>query len=673
MNKAARTLVIMVVMALGIIFMIQAMNGNAGSPFNFTREQPLALSISELQEKAADDALYPKSVAADKWPDGAILKARMQRGTYTITGELRQSSAPNGIRQFITKTPGEDSPAVGKLVEAFAARKIPFSFDDPPPITLILGIISVIAVPLLIIGLFWIFIYRQAQMGGNQAMSFGRSRAKRAGETTPKVTFDDVAGIDEAKEELFEIVDFLKNTKKYTALGAKIPKGILLTGPPGVGKTYLARAIAGEAGVPFFHISGSDFVEMFVGVGAARVRDLFETAKAHRPSLIFIDEIDAVGRQRGAGLGGGHDEREQTLNQLLVEMDGFDPNSGVIMIAATNRPDVLDPALLRPGRFDRQIVVDSPDGKGREAILKVHAKGKPFAADIDLGRIAKRTVGFTGADLANTLNEAALLAARRNHAKIDQGDLEEALDRVMMGPQRKSRVFGQKEKEVIAYHEAGHAIVGELLEEADPVHKVTILPRGRSLGSTWHMPEEDKFLVTEQELLDRITTLLGGRVAEELVFSEVTTGASNDLERVTAIARAMVMDYGMSHKLGTMAIGRRSHSPFLGRDYANDERNYSEEVAKLIDDEVRHIVETSYERARSILTANRGKLDAVVQALLERETLDRDEFLAVINGQVLPAASDGSASEEEQPSSDEQKAGEKDKNVRSPKLKPDPA
>lgn len=672
MNKAARTLVIMVVMALGIIFMIQAMNGNAGSPFNFTREQPLALSISELQEKAADDALYPKSVAADKWPDGAILKARMQRGTFTITGELRQSSAPNGVRQFVTKTPGEDSPAVGKLVETFAARKIPFSFDDPPPINLVLGIISVIAVPLLIIGLFWIFIYRQAQMGGNQAMNFGRSRAKRAGENTPKVTFDDVAGIDEAKEELFEIVDFLKNTKKYTALGAKIPKGILLTGPPGVGKTYLARAIAGEAGVPFFHISGSDFVEMFVGVGAARVRDLFETAKAHRPSLIFIDEIDAVGRQRGAGLGGGHDEREQTLNQLLVEMDGFDPNSGVIMIAATNRPDVLDPALLRPGRFDRQIVVDSPDAKGREAILKVHAKGKPFAPDIDLAKIAKRTVGFTGADLANTLNEAALLAARRNHAKIDQLDLEEALDRVMMGPQRKSRVFGQKEKEVIAYHEAGHAIVGELLEEADPVHKVTILPRGRSLGSTWHMPEEDKFLVTEQELLDRITTLLGGRVAEELVFSEVTTGASNDLERVTAIARAMVMDYGMSHKLGTMAIGRRSHSPFLGRDYANDERNYSEEVAKLIDDEVRHIVETSYERARSILTANRGKLDAVVQALLERETLDRDEFLAVINGKELPAAS-GGGSEEDQPSSDDQKASEKEKNVRSPKLKPDPA
>lgn len=672
MNKAARTLVIMVVMALGIIFMIQAMNGNASSPFNFTREQPITLSISELQERATDESLYPKSVAADKWPDGAIIKARMQRGTFTITGEVRDSSAPNGVRPFVTKTPGEDSPAVGKLVEAFAAQKIPFSFDDPPPINLILGIISVIAVPLLIIGLFWLFVYRQAQMGGNQAMNFGRSRAKRAGENTPKVTFDDVAGIDEAKEELFEIVDFLKNTKRYTALGAKIPKGILLTGPPGVGKTYLARAIAGEAGVPFFHISGSDFVEMFVGVGAARVRDLFETAKAHRPSLIFIDEIDAVGRQRGAGLGGGHDEREQTLNQLLVEMDGFDPNSGVIMIAATNRPDVLDPALLRPGRFDRQIVVDSPDAKGREAILKVHAKGKPFAPDIDLAKIAKRTVGFTGADLANTLNEAALLAARRNHAKIDQEDLEEALDRVMMGPQRKSRVFSQKEKEVIAYHEAGHAIVGEMLEEADPVHKVTILPRGRSLGSTWHMPEEDKFLVTEQELLDRITTLLGGRVAEELVFNEVTTGASNDLERVTAIARAMVMDYGMSHKLGTMAIGRRSHSPFLGRDYANDERNYSEEVAKLIDDEVRHIVETSYERARSILTANRAKLDAVVQALLERETLDREEFLAVLNGQDLPVASEGSE-EDDQANTDEQKAGEMDKNVRSAKLKPDPA
>jgi cell division protease FtsH len=466
-------------------------------------------------------------------------------------------------------------------------------------------------------------------------MSFGKSKAKRVGESGPKVTFDDVAGIDEAKQELFEVVDFLKNTKKYAALGAKIPKGILLTGPPGVGKTHLARAIAGEAGVPFFHISGSDFVEMFVGVGAARVRDLFETAKAHRPSLIFVDEIDAVGRQRGAGLGGGHDEREQTLNQLLVEMDGFDPNSGVIMIAATNRPDVLDPALLRPGRFDRQIVVDAPDQKGRHMILSIHAKGKPLDTDVDLEKLSKRTPGFTGADLANTLNEGALLAARRGRTKIGQADLEEALDRVIAGPQRKSRIMDAQEREVIAYHEAGHAVIGELLEHSDPVHKVTVLPRGMSLGSTWHMPEADKYLVSKEELIDDITALLGGRVAEEIVFGRVWTGASNDLQRVTAIARAMVTKYGMSEKLGTMAIGNSRDNPFLGRDYY-EERNYSESVAKQIDEEVHSIVERAHQRATEILTTHREQLDAIVRALLERETLDREEFLAVLGGNELP-------------------------------------
>jgi len=471
-------------------------------------------------------------------------------------------------------------------------------------------------------------------MGGNQAMNFGRSRAKRVGETGPKITFDDVAGIDEANQELFEIVDFLKNTKKYAALGAKIPKGILLTGPPGVGKTHLARAIAGEAGVPFFHISGSDFVEMFVGVGAARVRDLFETAKAHRPSLIFVDEIDAVGRQRGAGLGGGHDEREQTLNQLLVEMDGFDPNSGVILIAATNRPDVLDPALLRPGRFDRQIVVDAPDQNGRHAILKIHSKGKPLDNGVDLELLSKRTPGFTGADLANTLNEGALLAARRGHTKISHSDLEEALDRVIAGPQRRSRVMDAKEREVIAYHEAGHAVVGELLEHSDPVHKVTILPRGMSLGSTWQLPTADKYLVSKDELVDDVTALLGGRVAEEIVYNEVTTGASNDLERVTRIARAMVCEYGMSEKLGTLAIGRRSHNPFLGRDY-NDERNYSEDIARQIDEEVRSIVDHCHSRATDLVQTHREELDRVVQALLERETLTREEFLAVMAGETL--------------------------------------
>ncbi|MBS1718936.1 MAG: ATP-dependent zinc metalloprotease FtsH [Armatimonadetes bacterium] len=514
-------------------------------------------------------------------------------------------------------------------------KPVPYDRKSPPVSNTVVNLFSVILFPLLLVVLFWFFVIRPAQSGGNQAMQFGRSRARRVGETGTKVTFDDVAGIDEAKQELFEIVDFLKNTKKYAALGAKIPKGILLTGPPGVGKTHLARAIAGEAGVPFFHISGSDFVEMFVGVGAARVRDLFEAAKAHRPSLVFVDEIDAVGRQRGAGLGGGHDEREQTLNQLLVEMDGFDPNSGVILIAATNRPDVLDPALLRPGRFDRQIVVDAPDQNGREMILKIHAKGKPFESDVDLAVLAKRTPGFTGADLANMLNESALLAARRGHARISMADAEEALDRVIAGPQRKSRIIDAEEREVIAYHEAGHAVVGEVLEHSDPVHKVTILPRGMSLGSTWSMPAQDKYLVSREELEDDIATLLGGRVAEEIVYNRMWTGASNDLERVARIARSMVTRFGMSARLGTLALGRRSENPFLGKVYS-EEQNYSEEVAKVIDEEVRAIVEHAHQRAKDILTTHREQLDTLVQALLERETLDRDEFLAVMAGKALP-------------------------------------
>ncbi len=506
----------------------------------------------------------------------------------------------------------------------------------PAPLSVsILQVLSFLAVPLIIVAVFWFFVYRPAQMGGNQAMSFGKSKARRVGETGTKITFDDVAGIDEAKQELSEIVDFLKNTKKYAALGAKIPKGILLSGPPGVGKTHLARAIAGEAGVPFFHISGSDFVEMFVGVGAARVRDLFETAKAHRPSLIFVDEIDAVGRQRGAGLGGGHDEREQTLNQLLVEMDGFDPNSGVILIAATNRPDVLDPALLRPGRFDRQIVVDAPDQKGRAEILRIHSKGKPIDSNVDLDIVARRTPGFTGADLANTLNEAALLAARRNATKIAAKDIEEALDRVIAGPQRNSRIMDAQEREVIAYHEAGHAVIGEILEHSDPVHKVTILPRGMSLGSTWQLPEADKFLVSREELEDDVTALLGGRVAEEVVYGRVWTGASNDLQRVTAISRAMVTKYGMSERLGTLAIGHRRDNPFLGRDLY-EERDYSEEVARMVDEEVRAIVDRCHMRATEILNEKRSQLDGVVQALLERETLDREEFLKIMAGEELP-------------------------------------
>ncbi|MBS1712961.1 MAG: ATP-dependent zinc metalloprotease FtsH [Armatimonadetes bacterium] len=551
-----------------------------------------------------------------------------------LTGKFTDGS------RFIVEGFGDpNSQNAGQLQSTWREKGIKVKIESGAGGQVALTILSYILMPIIMLAAIWFFIMRASQASGNQAMNFGRSRARRAGEHGPKVTFEDVAGIDEAKAELFEIVDFLRNTKKYVALGAKIPKGILLTGPPGVGKTHLARAIAGEAGVPFFHISGSDFVEMFVGVGAARVRDLFETAKAHRPCLIFVDEIDAVGRQRGAGLGGGHDEREQTLNQLLVEMDGFDPNSGVILIAATNRPDVLDPALLRPGRFDRQIVVDAPDAGGREMILKIHAKGKPLDNEVDLAIIAKRTPGFTGADLANALNEAALLAARRNRTKVSMGDIEESLDRVMVGPARKSRRMIQKDRELTAYHEAGHAIVGELLEHCDPIHKVTILPRGMALGITWSLPEIEKYSVSRSELFDDIAMALGGLVAEELVFGERWTGASGDLERVTRIARAMVCEFGMSDKLGTLAVGRRSRNPFLGRDYAED-RDYSEEVARLIDEEVRHIVDTCRQRATEILTQNREKMDTVVEALLDRETLSREEFMSIMEGRPMPPAAE---------------------------------
>ncbi len=533
--------------------------------------------------------------------------------------------------KFYTDLDPMSQPVRASLVNDILTHKVQLTYEKPPISDAVLSFLLSVILPLGFLVVLYFLFMRQAQAGGNQAMSFGRSRARRAGESIPKVTFEDVAGVEEAKQELQEVVEFLKNPKKFQALGAKIPRGVLLLGPPGCGKTLLARAIAGEAGVPFFHISGSDFVEMFVGVGASRVRDLFDTAKANRPSLIFIDEIDAVGRQRGAGLGGGHDEREQTLNQLLVEMDGFDPNAGVILIAATNRPDVLDPALLRPGRFDRRVVVDNPDLTGRDAILRIHLRGKPLTDDVDVSNLARRTPGFSGADLANLVNEAALLAARRDQSKIQMNDFEDSVDRVIMGPERKSRLINESEKQTVAFHEVGHAIVMAKLINSDPVHKVSILPRGMALGYTMHMPTEDKYLVTKSELLDKIAGLLGGRAAEQLVFSEVSTGASNDLEHATEIARAMICEYGMSTAIGPRTLGRRHSNPFLGRDIMED-RNYSEEIAKAIDAEVRATIEEGYDRATLILTENRAKMDEIVAVLREKETIEGDEFNALLQG-----------------------------------------
>ncbi|WP_083521023.1 ATP-dependent zinc metalloprotease FtsH [Alicyclobacillus kakegawensis] len=485
--------------------------------------------------------------------------------------------------------------------------------------------------PFIFLFILMFILFNQAQGGGSRVMNFGKSRARLYTEEKRKVTFRDVAGADEEKAELVEIVEFLRDPKRFSALGARIPKGVLLVGPPGTGKTLLARAVAGEAGVPFFSISGSDFVEMFVGVGASRVRDLFEQAKKNAPCIIFIDEIDAVGRHRGAGLGGGHDEREQTLNQLLVEMDGFSSNEGIIIIAATNRPDILDPALLRPGRFDRQIIVNRPDVKGREDILRVHARNKPLSSEVKLDVIAKRTPGFTGADLENVLNEAALLAARKRESQITQDDVDEAIDRVMAGPEKRSRVMTEHERKLVAYHESGHAVIGYFVQNAETVHKVTIIPRGMAGGYTVTLPKEDRYFMTRQEMLDRICGLLGGRVAEEIVFGEISTGASNDLERVTEIARQMVTQYGMSDRLGLMQYGSRQGQVFLGKDLST-EQNYSDQVAYEIDQEMKSIVESCHERTRDILTQRRDRLEALAQLLLEKETVDEQEIRDLMEG-----------------------------------------
>jgi cell division protease FtsH len=516
--------------------------------------------------------------------------------------------------------------------------------------------------PFVILIAFWIFLMNQVQGGGSKVMSFGKSRAKRMSPDSPKVTFKDVAGADEAVEELHEIKEFLENPKKFQALGAQIPKGVLLYGPPGTGKTLLARAVAGEAGVPFFSISGSDFVEMFVGVGASRVRDLFEQAKQASPCIIFMDEIDAVGRHRGAGLGGGHDEREQTLNQLLVEMDGFEMKDNIILIAATNRPDILDPALLRPGRFDRQIVVDRPDRSGRRKVLEVHARGKPLGREIDLDTLAAGTPGFTGADLRNLINEAALLAARRGKKMIEQDELEEGIMRVIAGPEKKARLLSEKERKITAYHEMGHALVGHYLENTNPVHKITIVSRGQALGLTISLPTEDRYLTTKSALMDELAMTLGGRAAEELVFHEVTTGAANDLERVTTTSKQMIMRFGMSEKLGPRVLGRNHELPFLGRDMGS-EPDYSEEIAREIDDEIRRVIEEAHASAHAVLRAHMDDLHRLSAILIERETLDKDQFERLLAGEseesVFPADEPAAAEPELDPE-------------KRPKLRPQP-
>jgi len=555
--------------------------------------------------------------------------------TLTTGAKSSGEGLLQGGSRYVVNLPVDEETYVPVAV----AHGVKVTFEQPPLSNFwVNALFYLLITGLLILG-FWIFVVRQTQASGNQALSFGRSRARRHPETGPRVTFDDVAGIDEAKAELIEVVEFLKNPRKFQLLGARIPKGVLLVGPPGSGKTLLARAIAGEAGVPFFHMSGSEFVEMFVGVGASRVRDLFDQAKANRPCIIFIDEIDAVGRQRFAGLGGGHDEREQTLNQLLVEMDGFDPNSGVILISATNRPDVLDPALLRPGRFDRRIHVDNPDLKGRAAILKVHVKDKPLEEAVDLDIIARRTPGFSGADLANMANEAALLAARHDRSKIAMLDFEDAIEREIAGPERKSRIISDHERNVLAHHEVGHAVLAELLPHADPVHKVSILQRGLALGYTLQLPTEDRYIMSRSELHDRITVFLGGRVAEEIVFQEITTGAADDIKKATDMARRMVTDFGMSETLGPVSLGRKSEQPFLGRDIMED-RNYSEQVASTIDKEVATIIEDCYQRARQLLTEHTDEVRAVVVELLVREALSGEQIRAIMRGEQLPAASE---------------------------------
>lgn len=557
--------------------------------------------------------------------EGTIAKVVVNDdNSLTVTNK-----GPNGpIEQTVTARKEPETTLIQQLLDYGATpeqiQAVTMEVTPPSPWAGILTLAGYILPVLFIGGLFW-FIFRQAQGSNNAAMAFGKSKARMFSGEHPTVTFEDVAGVDESKEELKEVVEFLKEPQKFIQLGARIPKGVLLVGPPGTGKTLLAKAVSGEAGVPFFSISGSEFVEMFVGVGASRVRDLFDQAKRHSPCIVFVDEIDAVGRQRGAGLGGSHDEREQTLNQMLVEMDGFDTDTNVIVVAATNRPDILDPALLRPGRFDRRVTLDRPDMRGREAILKVHARGKPFESEVDLGSIARGTPGFVGADLENLINEGAILAARRNKKAIGQPELEEAIERVIMGPERKSRLISEEEKRIIAYHEAGHAVVINAIAEADPVQKITIVGRGQAGGVTWNRPVDDRILTSRKKMLAQLTLFLGGRAAEQVVFDDITSGAANDLENVTKIARTMVTRLGMSNDLGSMTYGQKEELIFLGREIS-EQRDYSEAVAEQIDAEVRKLVDESYKQALTIIKKYRAELDAVAAKLLEVETLTREEF-----------------------------------------------
>jgi cell division protease FtsH len=592
------------------------------------------------KQETTEEVNYNKIMQIIEQGNAESITMQLANGSYLITGKYKDPAKAGATTDTFSGRVLMTDAGSQQLVDLARAQGIEVTVLKTPGQSFWLTFLTSI-IPFIIMFVLFFFLINQAQGGGGKVMNFGKSRARLYNEDKKRVTFEDVAGADEEKQELVEVVEFLKDPRKFAALGARIPKGVLLVGPPGTGKTLLARAVAGEAGVPFFSISGSDFVEMFVGVGASRVRDLFENAKKNAPCIIFIDEIDAVGRQRGAGLGGGHDEREQTLNQLLVEMDGFGANEGIIIIAATNRPDILDPALLRPGRFDRQITVDRPDVKGREAVLKVHARNKPLNSDVKLNTIAKRTTGFTGADLENLLNEAALLAARKNKKDIAMQEIDEAIDRVIVGTEKKSRVISEREKRIVAYHEAGHTIVGYFLEHADMVHKVTIIPRGRAGGYVIMLPKEDRMLVTKQELLDKVTGLLAGRVSEELFIGEIGTGAYSDFKQATSIVRSMIVEYGMSDKLGPMQFGSSQGQVFLGRDIGH-EQNYSDAIAYEIDQEMQQIIRSCYDRAKKLLTEKADAVHRIANTLLEKETLDIDQIRSLIEkGELDKESGDG--------------------------------